>query len=87
MASMTFGPPGWQTQAVISSTVSPWQARKELTLRAKPPLDHVGQFRRQHDAEAVGAQPPAQRVAAVGIHLAARRDDPQSFGGLPAGGH
>ena len=46
MASMTLGPPGWQTQAVISSTVSPCSVRKGADAAAKPPLDHVVQFRR-----------------------------------------
>jgi hypothetical protein len=43
MASMTFGPPGWQ----------PVLGQEGADAAAKPPLDHVGQFRGQHDAEAV----------------------------------
>ncbi len=31
-ASMTFGPPGWHTQLLMSSTVSPCSARKAVTL-------------------------------------------------------
>ena len=41
-------------------------------------LDHGGQLGCQHDAEAVVAQPPAERVAAVGVDRAAGGDDLRS---------
>ena len=64
----------------MSSTVRPCSARKPVTLSPSRRSHHLGQLRRQHDAEAVGAEPPAEGAAAVGVDLAPGRDHPRQRG-------
>ena len=73
-ASRTFGPPGWQIQLAMSSMVRSCSARKAVTLAARPRSTTSGSSVVEHDTEAVAEQPPAERVAAVGVDHAAGGD-------------
>jgi hypothetical protein len=69
MAWITFGPPGWQTPGADLLDGQIMLGQEEGDGAAQPPPDYAGQSCRQDDAEAVRAQPPSRRVAAVGVHL------------------
>ena len=85
-ASSTFGPPGWQIQRPDVVDGQAVLAEEGGDAAVQPALDHLGELRGEHDAEAVRAEPPAQRVRAVRVDLAPGGDHPGAGERRPGAG-
>ena len=79
-ASITFGPPGWQTHVEMSAGVRPWSARKLRTSSPKYFSATVATSARQLDLEPVTADIPAHHLFGVGVEPAAGRQHPRPHG-------
>ena len=74
-ASMTLGPPGWQTHQPMSSMVRSWSARKRLDVLADVAADHLGHGSVEDDPQPGAADVEAHGALGVGVEPAARVED------------